>query len=110
MADLTYKDWGRIYAYVLLQDRIGNSSYKDELERNPVQGLKKTVEALNKEYPDPGLKIEYNPDADAIWDIELPTGLWPDEFDDKKKLNNLKAYRKGNNGNKRAMLLPRLTC
>ena len=22
MADLTYKDWGRIYAYVWLQDRV----------------------------------------------------------------------------------------
>ena len=66
MADLTYKDWGRIYAYVWLQDRVGNSYYKDLLEQDPVKGIEAIIQALNREYPDPNLKIEYKPDVDAI--------------------------------------------
>jgi hypothetical protein len=102
MADLTYKDWGRIYAYLWLQDRVGNSRYKIRLERDPVQAITEIVEALNKEYPD--LKIEYNPtNKDAVWDIEPPTDFYPE----LKNREELEAYR---NGAKPATLRMRLIC
>jgi hypothetical protein len=107
MADLTYKDWGRIYAYAWLQDRVGNSYYKDLLEQDPVKGIEAIVQALNREYPDPNLKIEYKPGDDTIWDIEMPTGLWPEL---KKGRTALKAYRKGGDDSKLATLRMRLAC
>src|SRR5262245_1881221 len=101
MADLTYKDWGRIYAYMWLQDRVGNSHYKILLETDPIQAITEIVQALNKEYPD--LKIEYTPKVDAVWDIEPPTDFYPQ----LGKKEELVAYR---DGEKTATLRLRLFC
>ena len=106
MADLTYKDWGRIYAYMWLQDRVGNHYYKELAERCPIQAISEIVEALNKEYPDPNLKIEYKPGVDAIWDLEPPTGLWPESKDKAE----LKMYRNGGDDDYMAILRMRLSC
>ena len=75
MADLTSKDLGRIYAYMWFQEYIGNLEYKELYEENPVQAVYEIVQSLNEEYPDPELKIEYNPNVDALWDIEPPPNL-----------------------------------
>jgi hypothetical protein len=101
MADLTYKDWGRIYAYMWLQDRVGNSHYKNLLEREPIQAITEIIQALNKEFPD--LKIEYTPKVDAVWDIEPPTDFYPQ----LGKKEELEAYR---NGEKPATVRLRLLC
>jgi len=103
MADLTYKDWGRIYAYMWLQDRVGNPYYKKLLETQPVQAVTEVIQALNKEYPNPDLKIEYTPNVDAICEvIERPQALALDD-------NVLKLYRAGR-GPRRAKLVMRLVC
>jgi hypothetical protein len=101
MADLTYKDWGRIYAYMWLQDRAGNPYYKNLSERDPVRAIAEIVEALNKEYPDPNLKIEYTPEVDAVWNIEPPPEL------SKEKL---KMYATGGDAETIATVEMRLTC
>ena len=98
MADLTFKDWGRIYAYMWLQDLIGNPHYRILLESNPVQGVTEIIQALNSEYPD--LKIEYIPNVDAVWDVEPPAEL-------KGQADKIKEYR---NGEKRAVLSLRFAC
>jgi hypothetical protein len=74
MADLNYKDWGRIYAYMWLQDYVGNPRYKNLFDTDPVQAITEIIQALNKEYPNPDLKIEYTPNVDTIWDIGMPPG------------------------------------
>lgn len=107
MADLNSKDWGRIYAYIWLQDYIGNSQYKILLETDPVQAIDKIVQALNKEYPD--LKIEYTPGNDAVWDIEPPANFFPEIEPERRK--KLEEYRKGRDGGgKSAKLLIRFSC
>jgi len=88
-----------------LQDRVGNSYYKDLAGQAPVQAITEIVEALNKEYPDPNLKIEYKP-GDAVWNIEPPTGLWPD----LNKEETLKIYREGGDADTQATLRMRLNC
>ena len=98
MADLTFKDWGRIYAYMWMKDRVGNSYYKILLETDPVKAITEIIQALNREYPDPALKIEYTPNVDAVWDVEPPQ-----VFTDKE----LEEYR---SGAKLARLIPRFAC
>ena len=98
MADLTFKDWGRIYAYMWMQDRVGNSYYKILLEMDPVQAITEIIQALNRQYPDSALKIEYTPNVDAVWDVEQPTDL-PD--------NEIGLYVRGT---KQAELKPRFAC
>jgi hypothetical protein len=103
MADLNYKDWGRIYAYIWLQDRVGNPYYKHLIERDPVRAITEIIQALNKDYPDPTLQIKYTPNVDAVWDIEPPKDFYPG----LKKAGELEQYR---SGIKKATLRMRLAC
>jgi len=105
MADLNFKDWGRIYAYMWLQDRMGNAHYKNLLETDPIRAITEIIQALNKDYPDPNLNIKYTSNVDAVWDIEPPVEL-------KDKMGKLEEYpvKKYRSGEKPATLQMRLAC
>src|SRR5262245_28258364 len=107
MADLTVKDWSRIYGFLareLQKNRPDSPEYKeysdlkDLLEKDPVQGVTKIIDALNEDYPNN--KIDYKP-GDAICEvIDPPADLANDN-------DKLMRYR---TGELRAKLIMRLTC
>jgi hypothetical protein len=90
MRALTPTDWGRIYAYVWLMERRQDPSYKEKLERNPVEAVAEITRILN---------IPYTPSIDIICDV----GEKPAEIPD----TDLNKYL---SGEKPAKLILRLAC
>ena len=102
MADLTVKDWGRLYAYVFSEKTADPSEYqryKDRLETNPIQGVLEIIQGLNEKYP--GNPIVYCPGIDAICDVIDP----PLELMGNDK--EIQTYR---DGIKLARLILRFAC
>jgi hypothetical protein len=102
MADLTPRDWGRMYAYVFSEKRHNPAEYqryKEILERDPVQGVVEIIQGLNEEYPKN--PITFNRETDAICDvIDPPLTL----------MGNPQEIEKYRRGEKQAKLILRFAC
>jgi hypothetical protein len=108
MADLTDKDWSRIYGFLALElkkNAKDSSEYeeyselKDLLEKDPVQGVAEIIKALNEDYPDN--KIEYQPYSDVL---SLGITRLPRDLVNQEVLELIRA------GKTESQVILRLTC